>query len=394
MNKNKILQCLSEVLKLSLDELHKLPEETQLVDLGMTSLNFIELIVKIEEEFQIEVLDSDLLFDNFSTINKFFQTLRKYFPQENTLKKVLILDADNVLWKGIAGEEKLCFDADVLSFQKTLIDLFEKGILLCLCSKNLSELISGAFASPEMLLTEQHFAIFLANRKDKASNIQKIAADLNLSPDCFVFADDSDYELGFVKINFPEVETVKIDYRNTAQFKGQLSHLFSQMPSALNVNRTQLYREQKEREKEKRHFTSIKDYNDSLETVAFCSLAKTEDIARLAELSMRTHQFNLSARQYEQDELAKLLSLPNYKIVSLSAQDKYGDLGIVGMAIAQGNTIEAFMLSCRVFQRDFEIIMLNTLKTLIREPLIGIYRETDKNHQFANFYPTNGVQIK
>jgi len=187
MNKNKILQCLSEVLKLSLDELHKLPEETQLVDLGMTSLNFIELIVKIEEEFQIEVLDSDLLFDNFSTINKFFQTLRKYFPQENTLKKVLILDADNVLWKGIAGEEKLCFDADVLSFQKTLIDLFEKGILLCLCSKNLSELISGAFASPEMLLTEQHFAIFLANRKDKASNIQKIAADLNLSPDCFVF---------------------------------------------------------------------------------------------------------------------------------------------------------------------------------------------------------------
>jgi len=64
------------------------------------------------------------------------------------------------------------------------------------------------------------------------------------------------------------------------------------------------------------------------------------------------------------------------------------------MAIAQGNTIEAFMLSCRVFQRDFEIIMLNTLKTLIREPLIGIYRETDKNHQFANFYPTNGVQIK
>ena len=211
--------------------------------------------------------------------------------------------------------------------------------------------------------------------------------------DSFVFADDSDYELGYIQLNFPEVTCVKVDYTAPEQFRNSLSDLFANVNATSNLNRTQLYREQKEREKEKHRFTSVHEYNASLETQITCQKANKKDCERLAELSARTHQFNLSNRSYSKDELLYLLTKPNYMVFTLSARDKYGDMGIVGMAVLNQTIIEAFMLSCRVFDRNMEFALLNEIKSSVRGRLEGIYCQTDKNKRFQTFYPDNEVTI-
>ena len=309
-----------------------------------------------------------------------------------SLKKCLILDADNVLWHGISGEEKIIIDEAILNFQSFLVELYERGVILCLCSKNDQLLIESSFNDPKMLLKKEHFAIFTANRSDKASNIDDIARELNLSCDSFVFADDSDYELGFVKLNLPSVTTLKVDY-TSLDFKNELAKLFDSVHSSQDLNRPQLYREQKEREKEKRNFVSIEDYNLALQTKISCDIAKKEDCARLVELSARTNQFNLSDSHYTFDELSNLIDDSESTVLSLSVTDKYGDMGIVGMAVLRGDIIESFMLSCRVFDRALEFVILNKLKEFSKGSLRGIYRPNQKNSHYAEFYPQNGVLI-
>lgn len=392
MDKKIIYKCLANNLKIDISEVEAFDPERPLSDINMSSLTLISFIVDIEREFNIEILDSDLMFDNFSTLNRLFVMLSKYINASSTLKKCLVLDADNVLWHGISGEEEIGFDDHILAFQELLIDLYQKGVILCLCSKNTPECIDLSFEHPRMLLKKEYFAVFLANHTDKVTNICAIADYLNLSADSFVFADDSDYEIGFVELNLPQVTTVKIDHINP-DFKDCLLHLFENIEPTSELNRTILYREQKEREKERRLFTSVKEYNASLQTQIVCDYATEKDCLRLAELSARTNQFNLSGVRYSANELKALIRYPQYTVLSLAVRDKYGDMGIVGMAVVAGTTIEAFMISCRVFDRDLEVFLINKVKSLVKQPLCGIYRPNGKNERFSSFYSDNEVSV-
>lgn len=385
-----ILKCLAKTLKLNEEDAYSISADTELTQLGLTSIDFISLIVELESALEIEIRDSDLIMENFKTLKCIIETLSTYFPSSANMKKCLILDADHVLWKGISGEETIVVDEDVLYFQKSLLELYNRGVLLCLCSKNELGLIEESFSNSHMLLTPGHFTSFIVNRFDKASNILAIAEELNLTTDQFVFADDSDYELEYVKINVPDIETIKVDY-TSLDFVEKINRYFSNVQTTLDLNRTQLYREQKERQKAKHATTSVAEYNASLETEVVCRHAPKQECARLAELSERTHQFNLSAKQYTEDELIKMLADPIYTVLSLAARDKFGDMGIVGMAIAKRNVIEAFMLSCRVFDRGFEYILLNKMKEIINKPLYGIVVLNSKNSRYPDFYLQNGV---
>ena len=392
MNKDCIYKALAETLQKDIEEIRSLDPDAPLDELGLSSLAMISCVVELEESLGIEVLDSDLLYDNFASINIIFKTLSKYFdPAPTSLKKCLILDADNVLWHGISGEEDIVIDSAVIRFQSLLLELYHRGVLLCLCSKNNEELIEASFSHPKMLLKRDHFAVFIANRNDKASNIIAISDELGLSTESFVFADDSDYELGFVSLNLPNVTVVKVNYADRA-FETQIVELFKDVHQTSNLNRTQLYREQKEREKEKRHFTTAAEYNCSLETKFKCGEASPEECARLSELSMRTNQFNLSSARYTEADVRNMIESDKYCVLSLSVCDKYGDMGIVGMAVLHNNIIEAFMLSCRVFDRDFETVLLNAARAISEDALYGVYRDNGKNARFADFYEKNGVK--
>ena len=350
----------------------------------------ITFLVRIEDSFKFEIRDSDLLYENFSTLNRIFNTLAPYIEPQESSKKCLILDADDVLWKGISGEEEIVLDDEILKFQTFLLDLYHRGVLLCLCSKNTEKSIDLAFSNPKMLLKKEHFAILVANPNNKATNISSIIDTLNLSHNSIVFADNSEYELGFVTLNLPELSTVKINHA-IPTFYDQFTTFFASVQATSDLNRTKLYQEQKNREKEKYQFTSVQEYNQSLQTITTCKPASKEDCPRLSELSLRTHQFNLSDISYVKEELASLIDDPKTLVLSLSAKDKYGDMGIVGMAVVRKNTIEAFMLSCRVFDRDFELVLLKEIQKRTQAPLYGIYHTNQKNDRYMDFYTKNGV---
>lgn len=97
---------------------------------------------------------------------------------------------------------------------------------------------------------------------------------------------------------------------------------------------------------------------------------------------------------YSVEEITNFYNSDEYKVISLTASDKYGDLGLVGASIINGNTIIAFMLSCRVFDRGFECVMMDTIKALHNIPLKGVYVENGKNSRFMDFYKDNGIETK
>ena len=141
----------------------------------------------MEEEFDIEVSDSDLLLSNFETIEKLFSTLEKYFYKDFMIKKVVICDCDNVLWNGVAGEEEIFVETEHLTLQKELVKLYNSGALLCLCSKNKMNNILEALNHDIMLIKKEHIIIFKVDCMDKPSNVKEIIEELNLSTNSVVF---------------------------------------------------------------------------------------------------------------------------------------------------------------------------------------------------------------
>ena len=249
MDKKGILKILSETLEADFSELEALLETTSLVELGFDSLRFIEFIVAFEEKYGVEVYDSDLLLENFATVNLMCQTLEKYFAGGEKRYKCVVTDCDGVLWKGIAGEsgeDEAYTDGDTNEYQKTLKTLAEKGVYICLCSKNSMENI-GAMFDGGMPLDLSDVVITKQNSTDKAEAINEIAAELGISADSIILIDDSDYELGLVSALIPDVTAVKADYTGGG-FISYLSALFENVPEQ-PLDRTKLYREQKEREK-------------------------------------------------------------------------------------------------------------------------------------------------
>lgn len=390
-NKKKIFGLLSEVTGHTADLLAALHGDTPLRDFGLTSIAFIQFVVALEDEFGIEVLDSDLDFGKFSTVNALIGTLEKYFSK-NTLKKVLVCDCDNVLWRGISGEEPTVIDAAADAVQNELLRLYNAGVLLCICSRNQPGNISAAFRQPGMTLKREHILISKVSGNDKPSALREIAAELNLSPDSFVFVDDSDYEIGLVSALIPEITVIRAD-ADDPELCAKIDSCFEGADS--DVDRTKQYRDQKEREKEKLRCQSVEEYNNSLESRVKTSLCAEEDAPRVAELSQRTNQFNLSGARYTEDDVRRFIASDGYRVLSLCASDKYGDMGIVGAAVvrlADSPVVEGFFISCRVFGRGFENLLLDEVKR-VSPNAGGTYRRTDKNAQFENFYTENGVTV-
>ena len=214
MNENIIYDILGHTVQRDPGDIKNLPTSMHLIDIGLNSLNFIRFIVELEKALNIEILDSDLVLENFKTIDTLMKMLNKYFSHNYcNIKKVIISDCDNVLWHGIAGEEMIHIDTNTQKLQTELIDLYNRGILICLCSKNKYANIVEAFNTLDMPLNFSHVISYKINMLDKVSNIKQISEELNLDMASFVFIDDSNYELGCVKGMLPEIATIKVDYK-------------------------------------------------------------------------------------------------------------------------------------------------------------------------------------
>jgi len=291
-------------------------------------------------------------------------------------KKCLVLDLDNTLWGGIVGEdgiENIQLSNDGLGkafydFQKNIDKLYKNGVILALCSKNEPSIALAALREhPYMILREEKFSAIYVNWLDKAENLRSIAKELNIGLDSMVFLDDSEHERALVRESLPEVFVPDLpqDATDYPDFIARLDCFEALSITAEDQERGKLYAQERKRVELQKSSKTFEEFLNSLNIVVAIKTADNFSIPRVAQLTQKTNQFNFTTRRYTDGDITTLLKNDKYKILYISAKDRLGDSGIVGVAIIENNgrkaRLDTFLISCRVLGRGIEQAFLGTI---------------------------------
>lgn len=335
-------------------------------------------------------------------------------PIKGKNKKCLVLDCDNVLWGGIVGEDgrvgiKLSTNypgSSYYEFQQEIVNLYTRGIIIALCSKNNEEDVWDVFENhPDMVLKKKHIATAQINWNDKATNLRQIAADLNIGLESLVFVDDSDFEINLVQKVIPEIETIQLDKNYAVEYRELLAGCgwFDTLTlSEEDLERGAMYKTEAIRKNLKAKSTSLEEYYTSLEMILEIRLATEFTIPRIAQLTQKTNQFNLTTHRYSESEINEFSVNNSVDVICLKLKDCFGDMGIVGVSIikyqADKATFDSFLLSCRALGRGVEnAFIAQCLKRISLKGFnnaLGEYIPTKKNGQVKDFFPKHGFTKK
>ncbi len=289
--------------------------------------------------------------------------------------KCIVLDCDGVLWDGVLNEngiEGIMISKKYSTFQKFILQMYNSGTILCLCTKNSEKSIRDVLAHHNgMILREELFSVIKANYRNKAENIQEISTILNLSLDSIVFIDDSECEINEMTSLVPDVQSILFDsytiYEQLSCFK------LNPKKQALADIRVSNYR----------NMQSMKHYGKDSAGLVDIHIARDFELSRISELSMRTNQRTNGSRLTIR-ELSNRIG----QTYSVYYRDSINDYGLIGTMVVDGNTLMLFSVSCRVIGRSVEEQMIEYLKrtTHISEIIQG---RTGKNDSFLEWLNKN-----
>ena len=324
-------------------------------------------------------------------------------------KKCIVLDLDNTLWGGIVGEDG--FDGIKLGdgpvgrayveFQRLLLALNQRGIILAINSKNnFEDAIEIIRKHPNMILKEDNFASFRINWNDKVVNIKEIAEELNIGLDSIVFFDDDPINRDYMKTALPQVLTVELsDSSSYSQTLKSINDFQVLKITNEDVKRSKMYLDQRKRTEFQKHVGNLQDFLKQLNISVKIKKADEYTIPRISQLTLKTNQFNLTTRRYQEEDIRKFVSDENKLVECAQIQDKFGDNGITGVYIINKENqeewlIDTFLLSCRVMGRGIEEALLSQI--IERAKMKGIkkikarYIKTEKNKPAENFLSNFG----
>ena len=326
-------------------------------------------------------------------------------------KKVLVLDLDNTLWGGVIGDdgvEKIQIGRETpvaeaySAFQEYCLSLRNRGVLLAVCSKNNDDIARQGFLHPDSVLKLEHISCFKANWDPKHDNIALIAKELNLGTDSFVFIDDNPAERAIVKaqVNGIAVPDLTNDVTTYAGVIEAARYFEQTSLSVEDVQRASLYAGNSQRADFEATFSDYGEYLDSLEMSAEIHSFKPLYIERIAQLTNKTNQFNLTTRRYTLAEMEQIMADPNYIGIYGKLSDKFGDHGLISVVLGRREEdvlqIDLWLMSCRVLKRGMESAMLDALVDSARRvgvrSLIGVYLPTKKNGMVADLYASLGFE--
>jgi FkbH-like protein len=327
-------------------------------------------------------------------------------------RRCLVLDLDNTLWGGVIGDDGLegivLGQGDPqgeahLQVQRTALALRERGIVLAVSSKNNDETARLPFQKhPEMLLRENHLAVFQANWNDKATNIRAIAAELSLGLESFVFLDDNPAERRLVRDMLPEVAVPELPddpafYARTLLAAGYFEAIAY---SPEDQKRADFYQDNARRVALQRATGDLEAYLATLNmTITFQPFDEVGR-ARIAQLISKSNQFNLTTRRYSEAQVAEIEEDPNCFTLQVRLVDTFGDNGMISVVICRQDglvwQIDTWLMSCRVLGRRVEQAVLQELVLHARasgiESLIGTYRPTERNRLVEDHYAKLGFR--
>jgi FkbH-like protein len=335
--------------------------------------------------------------------------MRFIVPLSGRTAKVLVADLDNTLWGGVIGEDGMTGikvgpeypGAAYQALQRALLDLSRKGILLAICSKNnLDDAMEALEGHPGMLLRGKHFAAMRINWTDKAQNLREIAEELNVGIESLAFLDDNPFECGQVRAALPEVIVIDLP-KNPLGYAAAVRNCaaFERLAlSSEDQKRNEMYAEQKQRAGAEQNFQSKEDFFRFLEQEAELEPVSELTLARVAQLTQKTNQFNLTTRRYTEPQIVDMAKKAEWNIFSIKVRDRFGDHGLVGVAITHDEgeecEVDTFLLSCRVIGRTVETALLAHLAESAtqrgRKRMVGWFLPTKKNAPARDFYQQHG----
>ena len=272
--------------------------------------------------------------------------LRFIHPLIGKVCKALVVDLDNTLWGGVIGEDGMegiqvgpeYPGAAYQALQRVILDLYHRGIILAVCSKNnMADATEALENHAGMILRPHHFATFRINWNDKAQNLREIVAALNIGIDALALLDDSPVECERVRMELPEVTVIELP-----EDPMQYSHALRMAPvferlvlSDEDRERGRYYAEQRQREEMEKSATSLEDFYRGLRQEVEIAPVTTATLTRVAQLTQKTNQFNTTTRRYTEQEISALAASPDWNVYSIRVKDCFGDNGIVGVVIVR-----------------------------------------------------------
>jgi FkbH-like protein len=375
--------------------------------------DFNEFIMKFGEKniFNYKQFFSGDIKISTEYVPKFVNELMGYiYAITGTTKKCIVLDLDNTLWGGIIGEDG--FDniklgdnpigRSFVEFQKRLLGLNQRGIILAINSKNnFDDAIEVIQKHPNMILSEDNFASVKINWDDKVLNLQKISEELNIGLDSIVFFDDDPINQEYVKDSLPDVLVVDLpkDSSRYAQIITEMKEFDVLKITEEDTKRGDMYLDQKKRNELENKVGDFNEFLKQMNIEVTVQKANSFSIPRIAQLTLKTNQFNLTTRRYQEEEVSKFSSSDDKIVECVEVSDKFGNNGITGTYIIEKKSdeewvVDTFLLSCRIMGRGVEEIMMNQI--IENAKLSGIKRikgefiPTAKNKPAENFYEELG----
>ena len=326
-------------------------------------------------------------------------------------KKVLLLDLDNTLWGGIAGEHEhtpivLSDDHTGLAYknlQRVIWQMKEAGVVLGIVSKNNEEDAKEILSThPHMILREDAFAIQKINWEPKHVNIQEIAQELNLGPDSFVFFDDNPTERELIRQMLPQVVVPDFPERpeDLAVAMVEIYHSYFEKAyvTAEDLEKTRQYAENAKRSEAMKQAVSFEEYLKQLQ-IKITRVDAKQNLERLVQLVNKTNQFNLTTKRMDMSEMQRVVEDCAKRVYLYRIEDCFGDYGIVAAVIVDTTTtpvVEEFVLSCRVMGKNVEYGIISEIEKDLAQAgftcLQGIYMPTAKNKPVEQLYDRLGYR--
>ena len=329
-------------------------------------------------------------------------------------RRCLILDLDNTVWGGVIGDDGLAgiriAQGDAtgeahLSIQAMALALRGRGVVLAVCSKNTDAVARVPFRdSPEMLLREDHIAVFQANWDDKATNIRAIAQELSLGLDAMVFLDDNPMERDIVRRMVPQVAVPELpeDPALYARTLAAAGYFEATTFSAEDRSRAEMYQQNARRATLQAQAGDLGAYLASLQMEISFAPFDAAGRARISQLINKSNQFNLTTRRYPEAEVAAVEAEPGCFTLQVRLVDKFGDNGMISCVVARPRgpgewEIDTWLMSCRVLGRGVERMVLREVMRHAREHgvhrLIGVYLPTSRNQLVEDHYEKLGFTL-
>jgi FkbH-like protein len=320
--------------------------------------------------------------------------------------KALVLDCDNTLWGGVVGEDLIDgiklgpeeYPGNIYWLaQAEFLNLQREGVLLCLATKNEPADVEAVLAShPHQLIRSEHVVVTRADWGEKVDSLVGIARELNIGLDSLVFVDDSEFECAAVRERLPMVTTFTVP-KNPYDYPAlvrDVCDLFLAGRDPEGPDKTEQYRIRAAALAEESQHGTREDYLASLGLVVELRRDPRDAVARIAQLTQKSNQFNLTTRRYTETEIADLLESPDATVYALGVRDRFGDSGLTGVAIVRYDRdvafVDTFLMSCRVLGRDVELAPWSAIVADARargcNALTAEWLRTSRNAQVERFF--------